>query len=200
MKLIIASNNKHKIREIKQILGSQFDEILSAREAGIEHDTVEDGKTFLENAEKKAREMAEISGCPALADDSGICAHALGGAPGIYSARYSGEAGGHGDDEANNDLLLKNLEPMADRGAHYTCAMVIAYPDGRKISAEGYMYGTIIKSRRGNGGFGYDPIFVPDGEARTVAEMSDEEKNKISHRGNALSAVLAKLVSSEFDK
>ena len=200
MKLIIASNNKHKIREIKEILGAEFDEILSVREAGIEHDTVEDGSTFLENAEKKAREIAEISACPALADDSGICAHALDGAPDIYSARYSGEAGGHGDDEANNDLLLKNLEGKSDRGAHYTCAMVLAYPDGRKISAEGYLYGSIIKERRGNGGFGYDPLFMPLGESRTVAEMTDDEKNKISHRGNALRAVLAKLQKGEFDK
>lgn len=200
MKLIIASNNKHKIREIKEILGSQFEEIISVREAGIDHDTVEDGSTFLENAEKKAREIAEISGCPSLADDSGICAHALDGAPGIYSARYSGESGGHGDDEANNDLLLANLSDKQDRGAHYTCAMVIAYPDGRKISAEGYLYGSIIKQRRGLGGFGYDPLFVPDGETRTVAEMTDDEKNKISHRGNALRAVLAKLKNGEFDK
>ena len=193
MKLVIASNNKHKIREIKEILGSEFEQILSAREAGIEHETVEDGNSFMENAEKKAREMAEISGLPSLADDSGICAHALGGEPGIYSARYSGEHGGHGDDEANNDLLLKNLEDKADRGAHYTCAMVIAYPDGSVISAEGYLYGEIIKERRGNGGFGYDPLFVPEGESRTVAEMTDEEKNKISHRGRALRAVLEKI-------
>lgn len=199
MKLIIASNNKHKIKEIKEILGSEFEEIISQREAGISHDTVEDGTTFLENAMKKAREMAEISGCPSLADDSGICAHALGGEPGIYSARYSGIAGGHGDDEANNDLLLKNLADKADRSAHYTCAMVICYPDGRSISAEGYLYGKIIEKRRGNGGFGYDPLFVPDGESRTVAEMTDEEKNKISHRGGALKAVLEKIRRAEFD-
>ena len=193
MKLVIASNNKHKIREIKEILGSEFDEILSAKEAGIEHETVEDGKTFLENAEKKAREMAEISGFPSLADDSGICAHALGGEPGIYSARYSGEAGGHGDDEANNALLLKNLEDKEDRGAHYTCAMVIAYPDGSVISAEGYLFGEIVKEPSGSGGFGYDPLFKPEGESRTVAEMTDGEKNKISHRGRALRAVLEKI-------
>ena len=196
MKLIIASNNKHKIKEIKAILGQRFDEILSAREAGIDHETVEDGVTFMENAAKKAREIAEISGYPALADDSGICAHALGGEPGVFSARYSG---GHGDDEANNDLLLANLSDKADRGAHYTCAMVIAYPDGRSISAEGYLYGSITKERIGTGGFGYDPIFRPDGESRTVAQMTDEEKNVISHRGNALRAVLAKLVNEEYD-
>ena len=193
MKLISASNNQHKIREIQSILADKFDDILSLREAGIDHETVEDGTTFMENALKKAREIAEISGAAALADDSGICAHALGGAPGIYSARYAGEDGGHGDDEANNDLLLKNLEDKADRTAHYTCAMALCYPDGSEVTAEGYMYGTVITERRGDRGFGYDPLFVPVGESRTVAEMTDEEKNAISHRANALKNLLEKL-------
>ena len=190
MKLIIASNNAHKIYEIKKILGDKFEKILSMREAGIEHETVEDGKTFLENASKKAREIAVISGACALADDSGICVHALGGEPGIYSARYSG---GHGNDEDNNKLVLKNLADKEDKSAHYTCAMVLAYPDGREVSAEGYMYGTITDNPRGDRGFGYDPIFIADGEARTVAEMSDEEKNDISHRANALKLLLEKI-------
>lgn len=188
MKLIIASNNKHKVYEIKTMLGNKFSEILSLKEAGISHETVEDGTTFLENAAKKAREIAEISGCAALADDSGICIDALDGAPGIYSARFSG-----GTDEDNNNLLLKKLEGKSDRGAHYTSAMVVAYPDGRCVSAEGYMYGTITESPRGTHGFGYDPLFVPVGESRTVAEMSDAEKNEISHRANALKALLLKL-------
>ena len=190
MKLIIASNNAHKIKEIKAILGEKFDEIVSQREAGILHETVEDGTTFMENASKKAREIAEISGFPALADDSGICAHALGGAPGIYSARFAGE---HGNDEANNALLLKSLADKSDKTAHYTCAMVIAYPDGSLVNAEGYMYGSITEHRRGTGGFGYDPLFIPDGETRTVAEMADDEKNLISHRANALKLLLEKL-------
>ncbi len=190
MKLIIASNNKHKIKEIKAILGEKFDEILSQREAGIEHETVEDGTTFMENARKKAREISEISGCAALADDSGITAHALGDRPGIYSARF---AGVHGDDEANNDLLLLSLADKEDKGAHYTCAMSLVYPDGRIVEAEGYMYGSIIPVRRGSGGFGYDPIFVPDGERRTVAEMTDSEKNEISHRAKALELLLLRL-------
>ena len=117
MKLIIASNNQHKIKEIKKILGDRFDEILSLREAGIDHETVEDGETFMENALKKAREISEISGCAALADDSGICAHALGGAPGIYSARYAGVDGGHGQDTMNNALLVKNLMDKEDKSA-----------------------------------------------------------------------------------
>ena len=190
MKLIIASNNKHKVYEIKTILAPYFDTILSMREAGIEHETVEDGKTFMENALKKAREIAEISHGAALADDSGICAHALGNEPGIYSARYSG---GHGNDEDNNKLLIKNLQPHADKSAHYTAAIAVVYPDGREVCAEGYMYGRIIDTPRGERGFGYDPIFVPDGEERTVAEMSDEEKNAISHRGAALKNLLSKL-------
>lgn len=190
MKLIIASNNKHKIYEIKKMLGDRFEEILSLREAGIDHETVEDGKTFMENARKKAREIAEISGCASLADDSGITAHALGGEPGVFSARF---AGVHGDDAANNALLLARLSDKEDKTAHYTCAMALAYPDGRLVEAEGYMYGTITPDARGERGFGYDPIFIPDGESRTVAEMSDEEKNAISHRGRALAELLARL-------
>ena len=190
MKLIIASNNKHKIYEIKKILGDRFENILSLREAGVDHETVEDGTTFIENARKKAREIAEITGCCALADDSGICVDFLGGAPGIYSARYSGE---HGDDEANNRKVLAGLEGTEERGAHYACAMVLAYPDGSEVSAEGYMYGSITREPRGNAGFGYDPLFVPTGESRTVAEMTDEEKNAISHRAMALRLLLEKL-------
>jgi len=190
MRLIIASNNKHKIKEIKEILGEKFDEIISLREAGIDHETVEDGKTFAENAYKKAREIAEISGEASLADDSGICVHALGGAPGIYSARFAGE---HGNDEANNALVLERLSGKDDRTAHYTCAMSLVYPTGEHISAEGYMYGTITENPRGSGGFGYDPLFILDGESRTVAEMSEEEKNAVSHRRRALDALLEKI-------
>ena len=190
MKLIIASNNAHKLIEIKAILGDVFREIQSMREAGITHETVEDGETFLENAEKKAREMAEISGCYALADDSGLCVDALNGSPGIYSARFAGE---HGNDEANNDLLLQKLENVTDRGAHYTCAMALACPDGRMITAEGYLYGEIGYERRGHNGFGYDPLFILPERGCTTAELSPEEKNAISHRANALHTLLTKL-------
>ena len=193
MKLIIASNNKHKIGEIKKILSGKFDEILSLSEAGISHETVEDGTTFMDNALKKAREIAEISGECALADDSGICARALGGEPGVYSARYAGNLEAHAADEANNALLLKNLKDKSDRTAHYTAAIALVYPDGREVTAEGYMYGTLIEEGKGEGGFGYDPIFVPDGETRTVAELTPDEKNAISHRARALSALLEKL-------
>ena len=190
MKLIIASNNAHKLVEMKAILGEYFDEILSLRESGIEHETIEDGTTFLENAEKKAREIAEISGCCAIADDSGICVDALGGAPGIYSARFCGH---HGDDEANNQLLLKKLEHEENRRAHYTCAIVLVYPDGRTVSAEGYLYGEITDKRAGANGFGYDPYFYLPEYGCTTAELDPEIKNKISHRANAIKALVEKL-------
>ena len=192
MKLIIASNNAHKLVEIKAILGDMFDEILSLREAGIEHETIEDGQTFLENAAKKAREIAEISGCCALADDSGLCVDALGGAPGIYSARYSGV---HGDDKANNRKLLDDLRDVPDekRGAHFTCAIVLAYPDGREVSTEGYFYGVIAHGESGTNGFGYDPLFFLPEYGCTSAELAPEEKNRISHRSKALHQLLEKL-------
>ena len=193
MKLIIASNNAHKIYEIKKILSGKFDEILSLRDAGVVHETVEDGSTFMENSLKKAREISEITGCAALADDSGICAHALDGAPGIYSARFAGEYRGQESDNANNALLLSKLSDKIDKSAHYTCAMALVYPDGREVTAEGYMYGTITDNPRGTRGFGYDPLFVPTGEVRTVAEMTDDEKNLISHRANALNILLTKI-------
>ena len=193
MKLIIASNNAHKIQEIKQILSRKFEEILSLKDAGVIHETIEDGLTFMDNAVKKAREIAELTGCAALADDSGLCVDALGGAPGVYSARFAGEYDLSIRDASNNALLLKKLDGTTDRRAHFTCAVALVYPDGREVMAEGYMHGEIIESQRGTHGFGYDPLFLPDGELRTVAELSDEEKNVISHRGNALKNLLSKI-------
>ena len=194
MKLIIASNNAHKLTEMKAILAPFFDDVQSMREAGIEHETVEDGQTFMENALKKARELAEISGCCAIADDSGLCVDALGGAPGIFSARYSGT---HGDDKANNLKLLRALEGERDRKAHYTCAIALCWPDGRELTAEDYLYGEIAYDERGTNGFGYDPLFLlPDRGLRT-AEISAEEKNAISHRGKALRQLVKKLEALE---
>ena len=193
MKLIIASNNAHKIYEIKTMLSGKFEEILSLREAGIDHETVEDGDTYAANALKKAREITEISGCVSLADDSGISANALDGAPGVYSARFSGETDPALSDAANNALLVAKLKDKTDRSAYYSCAMALVYPDGREVVAEGFMHGHIVDEPRGEHGFGYDPFFVPVGESRTVAEMSDEEKNLISHRGNALKNLLSKI-------
>ena len=190
MKLIIASNNAHKLVEIKAILGDIFDEILSMKEAGISHETIEDGNTFMENAEKKAREIAEISGCCSLADDSGLCVDALDGAPGIYSARFSGV---HGDDKANNRLLLKKLEGVKNCSAHYTCAMALYRPDGSKVTAEGYLHGEIGFEEIGENGFGYDPLFILPELGKTTAQIRPEEKNSISHRAAALKELLEKL-------
>ena len=190
MKLILASNNAHKLVEIRAILGDEFEEILSMAEAGIVHVTVEDGSTFLENAEKKAREIMEISGCCALADDSGLCVEALGGAPGIYSARYAGE---HGDDKANNRKLLRELEGVEDRRAHFACAMVLVRPDGSVVRAEGRMDGVIAYEEAGENGFGYDPLFYLPEKGITNGQLSPEEKNAISHRANALHALVKKL-------
>lgn len=190
MKLIIASNNAHKLTEIKAILGGMFDEIVSMREAGIEHETVEDGSTFMENAEKKAREIAELSGCCAIADDSGICVNALDGAPGIFSARFCGR---HGDDAANNRLLLEKMKGTEDRSAHYTCAIALVRPDGSCVKAEGYMHGVIAEEEAGENGFGYDPLFFLPEYGLTAAQISPEEKNRISHRAQALHELLRQL-------
>lgn len=160
------------------------------REAGIEHETIEDGSSFMENAEKKAREIAELSGCCALADDSGICVDALGGAPGIFSARFSGV---HGDDKANNRLLLEKLETADTRAAHYTCAIALVRPDGSCVRAEGHMQGVIAHEEAGENGFGYDPLFFLPQYGLTAAQISPEEKNRISHRAQALHQLLAEL-------
>ena len=190
MKLIIASNNAHKLEEIRAILGGAFEQILSLRESGIAHETVEDGASFAENAAKKAREIAEISGCCALADDSGLCVDALGGAPGIFSARY---AGVHGDDAANRKKLLRTLEGEERRGAHFSCAVALVYPDGRLVEAEGRVYGEIARREAGENGFGYDSIFYLPEYGCTMAQLEAEKKNAISHRSNALHALLEKL-------
>ena len=190
MKLIIASNNAHKLEEIRASLGGAFEQILSLREAGIEHETVEDGVTFAENAAKKAREIAEISGCCALADDSGLCVDALGGAPGIYSARFAGE---HGNDAANRRRLLREMENIDDRAAHFTCAMALVRPDGSMSAAEGLVYGEIARAEAGENGFGYDSLFYLPEYGCTMAQLPPEKKNAISHRHNALMALLDKL-------
>ena len=190
MKLIIASNNAHKLAEMKAILAPFFDDVQSMREAGIEHETVEDGATFLDNAVKKARELAEISGCCAIADDSGLCVDALGGAPGVYSARFSGV---HGDDAANRKKLLEELDGVENRAAHFTCAIALVWPDGKTVTAEDALYGWIAHDERGTNGFGYDSLFLlPERGVRT-AEISPAEKNAISHRGKALRQLVKKL-------
>lgn len=190
MKLVLATGNPGKAREIRAILGEKFEEILSMKEAGICHETLEDGATFRENALKKAREIAQISGCAALADDSGLCVDALDGAPGIFSARFCGY---HGDDEANNRLLVERLSGVKNRKAHYFCAVALVFPDGKSLVGEGKMEGEIVDTPRGEGGFGYDPYFFLPQYGCTAAQLSPEEKNKISHRAAALQNLLSLL-------
>ncbi len=186
MKLIIASNNKNKIAEIKKILSPWFEEILSMREAGVEAEVEEDGKTFEENALKKASEIQKLlPGCAVLSDDSGLEVDALGGEPGVYSARY---AGGHGDDLANNQKLLKNLENTPDdaRTARFVCAVALVREGKAPIVLRGESEGVILRAPRGTGGFGYDPLFYVPRFQKTYSELTPDEKNADSHRGRAL--------------
>ena len=194
MQLIIATNNAHKLTEIRQILGGRFSSIVSLREAGIDHETVEDGTTFMQNAEKKAREIAELSGCCALADDSGLCVDALDGAPGVYSARFCGV---HGNDLENDRLLLERLQGEPHRGAHFTCAVALVRPDGSALRAEGRVYGLIAREMTGENGFGYDPLFYLPDYGCTLAQLTEEEKNAVSHRGIALRRLLSLLPENE---
>ena len=193
MRLVIASNNKNKVREIKEILGDRFDAVIPMREAGIELDVVEDADSFMGNARKKAVEAAALLPDDAvLADDSGLCVDALGGAPGVYSARYAGE--GH-DDAANRKKLLEALSdvPFSERNAHFACAMVLIRPGCGEINAYGRVDGKILFEERGENGFGYDSLFLYEPENLRFAEIDAERKNAVSHRRNALMLVLAAL-------
>lgn len=193
MRLVIASNNKNKVREIKEILGDRFDAVIPMREAGIELDVVEDADSFMGNARKKAVEAAALLPDDAvLADDSGLCVDALGGAPGVYSARYAGE--GH-DDAANRKKLLEALSdvPFFERNAHFACAMVLIRPGCGEINAYGRVDGKILFEERGENGFGYDSLFLYEPENLSFAEIDAERKNAVSHRRNALMLVLAAL-------
>jgi XTP/dITP diphosphohydrolase len=190
-RLILATRNAGKITELHAILA----------DAGLTHDLVgadaypdipdvkETGVTFAENALLKAHALARATGHPAIADDSGLCVDVLGGAPGIFSARWTGR---HGNDRANLDLLLAQLADIDDphRRAHFACAAALALPDGTERVVEGRLTGTLRHAPSGAYGFGYDPILQPDGEARTCAEMSAAEKNAISHRGKAFRALV----------
>lgn len=192
MKMVLASRNAHKIAELQAIL-SQFIEgieILSLDDVGIYGEIEENGDTYRENALIKAR-VAASSGYIGLGDDSGLSVRALGGAPGVYSARY---AGGHGDYAANNAYLLKNLEGESDRFAEFVCTLACVFPDGREdIVVEGRTQGVILESERGSEGFGYDPLFYYEPLGKTYAELSSEEKNSISHRFKAIEAFAREL-------
>ena len=194
MKLIIASNNKGKIREIKEILGTHFESVISMKEAGIELDVVEDGKTFLENAAKKANETLALAAedVAVLADDSGLEVDALDGAPGVYSARFAGE--GH-DDNANNSKLLELMQNVPDekRGANFACAMVLARHNKPNIEAVGKCYGKILHESAGENGFGYDPLFYSTEENASFAQIPADRKNAISHRRRAIEGICKQL-------
>jgi len=186
MKLIIASNNEHKVKEIKAILADRFDDILSLRDAGIEIDVIEDGETFKENAYKKAFEvMAVVDAYAVLADDSGLMVDALGGAPGVHSARFAGE--GH-DDNANNRKLLDMMRgvPDNDRTCRFVTAVALVQINAAPIICEGIVEGRLLHSPRGSSGFGYDPLFLYEPKNQTFAELGDEAKNRVSHRARAL--------------
>lgn len=192
IKVLVASNNKNKIREIKQILGDLMDPV-SLAEAGVSSDPEENGCSFTENALIKARAAMEASGMPSIADDSGLCVYALNMEPGIYSARYSGT----GSDEENNRLLLKNMENVDDRRAVFCSAIAMVFPDGKEITAEGTCEGTILYSGRGNNGFGYDPLFYIEEYGKTYAELGSDVKNKISHRAHALNEFRKKITEND---
>ena len=185
MKLFVATHNAHKLREISQILPSF--EIVADNPDGVE----EDAPDFAGNALLKVRAIAaRHPGAWCMADDSGLEVAALGGAPGVRSARYAGEPS---NTPANNALLLKNLDGVADRRANFSCAIALVGPDGREHTVVGKCFGTISEKPSGAAGFGYDPLFVPDGHAKSFAELTAEEKNAISHRGRALVSARALL-------
>ena len=191
-RLVLATRNAHKVGELREILADVLAEldldIVGLADFPDVPDVIEDGVTFAENALLKARAVAAATGSPALADDSGLAVDVLGGAPGIFSARWSGR---HGDDRANLELLLAQLSDVRDehRGAGFVCAAAIALPDGRTRVEEGHFRGTLTREPRGSNGFGYDPILLVEGDTRTSAELSPAEKNAVSHRGTAFRAL-----------
>lgn len=192
-KLVLATGNFGKLKEMRMLLGEQFD-VVSMKELGIDVDVEETGETFAENALIKANALMQLTGCATAADDSGLAVDALGGRPGVYSARYSGV---HGDDEANNRKLLKELQDVSEpRTGRYVCAMALCRPSREPLVAEGACEGEILREYRGEGGFGYDPLFLSADLNKTFAEADLEEKNRVSHRGRAI-AKLVQMLEAE---
>jgi len=185
LKIVVATRNKGKIKEIQAFLNGVVEDISCAADYEGFPETIEDGETFEQNALKKAREAMEYTGRPALADDSGLMVEALGGRPGVHSARFAGE---EADDAVNNRKLLKELEniPLEQRKAAFVCSLAYIAADGSEHLFTGRIEGRILKAAQGDGGFGYDPLFLVEGEGRTMAELALSEKNSISHRGQAL--------------
>lgn len=196
MRVIAATKNNGKISEIASILGNLGIEVVSLADAGIDVEIVETGTTFIENARIKARAVSLLCDDAVLADDSGLCVEALGGAPGIYSARYAGE---NAPESAKIEKLLNEIRDESNRAAKFVTAVVFRYPDGREITATGEVHGRITMMPLGGGGFGYDPIFYCSELKKTFGEASEEEKNRVSHRAKALEALYEKL-SAEFSK
>lgn len=197
-RVVLATRNAHKVVEVQRILAEAavdlevigLDQLPRAEASAPVPDVAETGATFAENALLKAHAIAAYTGLPAIADDSGLCVDALNGMPGILSARWSGR---HGDDASNLRLVLEQIAdvPPERRGAYFVCAAALADPDGNEHVVEGRLDGTLVEEPRGSNGFGYDPVFVPDGEIRTTAQMSPAEKDAISHRGRAFRALAA---------
>ncbi len=185
-KIVAATTNAGKLAEMQSIL-KDF-EIISAAAVGFCDDIEETGKTFLENALLKARTVCHATGLPALGDDSGLCVDTLSGAPGIYSARYSGQG-----QAANRQLLLKNMQGQTNRKAHFNCVVALVFPDGREYTAEGQTFGEITTEEQGINGFGYDSLFLSDELGKTFAMSTAAEKNAVSHRGRALRNLVNRL-------
>lgn len=183
MKFVLASQNKHKLAEMQAILSAHGVEVVLQSDLGLRVDVEETGETFAENALLKARAVMEACGLPAIADDSGLCVTALGGGPGVYSARYGGEGL---DDVGRYRLVLSGLSGQLDRSAKFVSCICCAFPNGDTVTARGECPGLITYSPRGEDGFGYDPIFLVPEKKKTFAQMTAEEKNAISHRGVAL--------------
>ena len=190
MKFVLASQNTHKLVEMQAILSAHGVEVVLQSDMGLHVDVEETGTTFAENAMLKARAVMEASGLPAIADDSGLCVDALGGAPGVYSARYGGEGL---DDIQRYRLLLENMRGQMPRTARFVSVITCCFPNGDVISARGECPGTIAFAPMGEGGFGYDPVFFVPTLKKTFAQLTAEEKNAISHRGKALEAFQVKL-------
>lgn len=189
MKLVLASKNEKKLKEMEDILSQLGVEVCLQSEAGVDVDVEETGTTFEENSRLKAQAVMEASGLPAIADDSGLCVDALGGAPGVYSARYGGP---ELDDEGRYRLLLENMRGQA-RAAKFVSVITCCFPNGDVLAARGECPGTIAFAPMGEGGFGYDPVFFLPQLKKTFAQLTPEEKNAVSHRGKALEAFQAEL-------
>lgn len=198
--IVAATGNKHKIKEIEAITAEFGMSIISKDEAGVpDVEIVEDGETFEENSYKKAYEIMKLCGRTTIADDSGLVVDCLNGAPGVYSARF---AGTDGDDDANNRKLIGLIKdvPYENRTARFVSVITMVFPDGQSIVARGEVEGHLITEKRGHEGFGYDPLFVPDGYEQTFGELAPEVKNAISHRANALKNLRKKLMDKEVSR